>query len=52
MSGAIIMVLIYGYDAKDNNDRFISIAREAADIATEVILPGAHLVTNFPLRTL
>ena len=43
------MAVTYGYDAQENNDHFISIARKVMDIATEALLPGAHLVNDFPL---
>jgi len=51
VTGAIIMALAYGYDAQENSDHFISIARKVMDLATEVLLPGAHLVNDFPVRT-
>jgi len=50
MSGAIIMAVTYGYNAKQSGDRFISVAKKAAGIMSELTLPGAHLVTDFPLR--
>jgi len=49
VSGAIIMAVTYGYDAQENDDHFISMARKVMDLATEVLLPGAHLVNDFPL---
>ena len=45
------MAISHGYDAKPNGDHFISIAKEATAIASEVLLPGAHLAADFPLCT-
>jgi len=49
MTGAIIMAVTYGYDAKGNNDQLIAIAREVKDIISEALFPGAHLVNDFPI---
>ncbi|KAA1473811.1 cytochrome P450 [Dentipellis sp. KUC8613] len=47
-TAAIVMSLTYGYDVKESNDVFVSLADQVNGLAAESILPGASLVNEFP----
>ncbi|QRV90645.1 cytochrome P450 family protein [Ceratobasidium sp. AG-Ba] len=48
-AGAIVLKLTYGYEVKDNNDRFVQLADRTMDMFSVVSTPGAFLVDSFPL---
>ncbi|KAI0056050.1 cytochrome P450 [Artomyces pyxidatus] len=48
LQGTMIMSLVYGYDAKPENDSYIKIAYEANEIAQQTMLPGSVLVNDLP----
>ncbi|KAI1795415.1 cytochrome P450 [Ganoderma leucocontextum] len=48
MTGAIVLMISYGYQAQENDDPLIRIAEEATEQAAEVAQPGAFLVDVFP----
>lgn len=50
MTGAIVLMISYGYQAQENDDPLIRIADEATEQAAEVAQPGAFLVDVFPFR--
>ncbi len=50
MTGAIVLMISYGYQAQENDDPLIRIADEATEQAAEVAQPGAFLVDGFPFR--
>ncbi|KAI0061733.1 cytochrome P450 [Artomyces pyxidatus] len=45
---SIVMSIVYGYDVKDHNDRFIQIADASNRIGAEANTPGAFLVNDLP----
>ncbi|KAI0061732.1 cytochrome P450 [Artomyces pyxidatus] len=47
-SGSIIMLIVYGYDVQDKNDRYVDMAETANRIGSEANTPGAFLVNDFP----
>ncbi|KAF7365087.1 Cytochrome p450 [Mycena venus] len=49
LAGAIIMSMIYGYEVKPDNDRFVAIAESAGKKISESFLPGVAVVNTFPI---
>ncbi|KAF8886815.1 cytochrome P450 [Infundibulicybe gibba] len=49
VAAAIIMAIVYGHDVSTMNDKFVLIAEEVANRATTAMLPGAWLVSTFPV---
>ncbi|KAI0056400.1 cytochrome P450 [Artomyces pyxidatus] len=47
--GATIMASVYGYDAQDHNDRYLSVATEMSHLGSRTVLPGALLVNDLPI---
>lgn len=43
------MSLVYGYDLKGDDD-LMTAPSQASKIMTQLLLPGAALVNNFPIR--
>ena len=43
------MKMAYGYDIRDENDFFIGVAEEAAQISGYALAPGRWMVDYFPL---
>lgn len=50
MTGAIVLMISYGYQSQEQNDPLIKMAEEATEQAAEVAQPGAFLVDVFPFR--
>ncbi|KAJ8503373.1 hypothetical protein ONZ45_g10914 [Pleurotus djamor] len=48
-AAAVIMKMAYGYDIRDENDFFIGVAEEAAQISGYALAPGRWMVDYFPL---
>jgi hypothetical protein len=48
--GSTMLKLLYDYDAKSQEDRFLSLANQIMAIVDRSMLPGARLVNDFPLR--
>ncbi|RDX49051.1 cytochrome P450 [Lentinus brumalis] len=48
MTGAIVLMISYGYQPQEENDPLIRMADEATEQAAEVAQPGAFLVDVFP----
>ncbi|KAI0705985.1 cytochrome P450 [Cerioporus squamosus] len=48
MTGAIVLMISYGYQPQEKNDPLIRMAEEATEQAAEVAQPGAFLVDVFP----
>ncbi|PIL26201.1 cytochrome P450 [Ganoderma sinense ZZ0214-1] len=48
MTGAIVLMISYGYQAQEHDDPLIRMADEATEQAAEVAKPGAFLVDVFP----
>ena len=50
MTGAIVLMISYGYQPREEGDPMIRMAEEATEQAAEVAQPGAFLVDVFPFR--
>ena len=50
MTGAIVLMISYGYQTQENDDPLIKIADDATEQAAEVAQPGAFLVDVLPFR--
>ncbi|KAI0753652.1 cytochrome P450 [Fomes fomentarius] len=48
MTGAIVLMISYGYPSREQDDPLIKMAEEATEQAAEVAQPGAFLVDVFP----
>jgi hypothetical protein len=50
-SGAIMLMITFGYHVQKHNDPFVKIAEDAVDTFSRAALPAAFLVDFFPIRT-
>ena len=50
MTGAIVLMISYGYQTQENDDPLIKIADDATEQAAEVAQHGAFLVDVLPFR--
>ncbi|KAI0363948.1 cytochrome P450 [Pilatotrama ljubarskyi] len=48
MTGAVVLMISYGYQPKEHADPLIKMVEDATDQAAEVVQPGAFLVDVFP----
>ncbi|KAI0351255.1 cytochrome P450 [Trametes cingulata] len=48
MTGAVVLMISYGYQPKEHDDPLIKMVEDATDQAAEVVQPGAFLVDVFP----
>ncbi|KAF5366070.1 hypothetical protein D9757_012379 [Collybiopsis confluens] len=48
-AGAIILLVAYGYEAEESNDRFVKMANTAMDNFNRAVAPGAFLVNQMPI---
>lgn len=51
-AGAIIMRIIHGYEAQENNDPFVKLADTAMEQFSLALTPGSHLVDVLPFCNL
>lgn len=51
-TAAVITEIVYGYEIKSNDDRYLKIAEEVASAVATTGSPGATLVDFFPFREL
>ncbi|KAF8886810.1 cytochrome P450 [Infundibulicybe gibba] len=49
VAAAIIMAIVYGHDVSTMNDEFVLVAEGVGKRATTAMLPGAWLVSTFPV---
>ena len=47
-TGAIILMITYGYSLKENDDPYLEVAEATMNGFNEVIVPGAFLVDMIP----
>ena len=50
-SGAIILMITFGYQVKKHGDPLVKIAEDGVDTFSKATLPAAFLVDLFPIRT-
>jgi hypothetical protein len=50
MAAAVILDIVYGYQAEEEKDELVSIVEKAALEFSQTIMPGQHLVDVFPWR--
>jgi hypothetical protein len=50
MAAGIIFEITYGYHVKEGIDDLVDLIERAVHQFSEAVLPGAHLVDNFPWR--
>ena len=50
MTGAIVLMISYGYQIQEHDDPMIKIAELVTQQAAEVAQPGTFLVDVFPFR--
>ncbi|KAI0776641.1 cytochrome P450 [Trametes elegans] len=48
MTGAVVLMIAYGYKADEREDPLIKMVESATEQAAEVVQPGAYLVDVFP----
>ncbi|KZT41729.1 cytochrome P450 [Sistotremastrum suecicum HHB10207 ss-3] len=48
MTGAIVMMIVYGHRVKEENDEWISLAERFSDLLGTLGVPGSHPVDIFP----
>ncbi|KAF7346479.1 Cytochrome p450 [Mycena sanguinolenta] len=48
LAAAIILDMVYGYDVKSMQDRFVHLTEEAVQRLCDVVLPGSSIVNTFP----
>ena len=49
VAAAIMMSTVFGHDITPKNDYFVTLAEEAAAIASQNLLPGGAAVNMFPI---
>ncbi|KAF8147296.1 cytochrome P450 [Mycena galopus ATCC 62051] len=49
LAAATIMSIIYGYEVKPSNDRFVALSENAVKKLLESVFPGAIAVNTFPI---
>ncbi|KAF8895094.1 cytochrome P450 [Infundibulicybe gibba] len=48
LAAAIIMAIMYGLNISTMNDKYVSIAERAVEVAAKAVLPGTSLVNTIP----